>query len=127
MISPSVNAAAGIAGGAKLLNLNEKGREFPKGLRVMKEPKGGTTNQSHIHVEEDFSRVHLFGSQEPVQLKAVEVGQLVQGWSAWRRVRCGKVMGVPLLPMVVGVGVWQCRGSDPAAEVEVLGREGEGA
>lgn len=77
--------------GAKLLNLNEKGREFPKGLRVMKEPKGGTTNQSHIHVEEDFSRVHLFGSQEPVQLKAVEVWgcgsaeavTLQQRWKSW--------------------------------------------
>ena len=57
-----------------MLNLNEKGRQFPKGLRVMKEPMGGANNQSHIHIEEDFSRVHLFGSQEPVQLKAVEVG-----------------------------------------------------
>lgn len=55
------------------MNLNEKGRQFPKGLRVMKEPMGGMANQSHIHIEEDFSRVHLFGGQEPVQLKAVEV------------------------------------------------------
>ena len=60
-------------GGAKLLNLNEKGRQFPKGLRVMKEAMGGADSQSHIHIEEDFSRVHLFGSEEPVQLKAVEV------------------------------------------------------
>lgn len=61
-----------------MLNLNEKGRQFPKGLRVMKEPMGGGDSQSHIHIEEDFSRVHLFGSEEPVQLKAVEVR-----WGRW--------------------------------------------
>ena len=91
------------------MNLNEKGRQFPKGLRVMKEPMGGTTNQSHIHIEEDFSRVHLFGGQEPVQLKAVEVravGYSVSGlvdnvyheWGIhW------KVLGFPL-PMVCRCG-----------------------
>lgn len=84
-----------VVGGSKLLNLNEKGRQFPKGLRVMKEPMGGTTNQSHIHIEEDFSRVHLFGSQEPVQLEAVEV-RAVGAAVCHERGSNGKVPRFPL-------------------------------
>ena len=59
------------AGGSKLICLNEKGREFPKGLRVMAEP--GESVKSHLHIEEDFNKVHVFGGSETVTLKAVEV------------------------------------------------------
>lgn len=57
--------------GSKLICLNEKGREFPKGLRVMAEP--GESVKSHLHIEEDFNKVHVFGGSETVTLKAVEV------------------------------------------------------
>ena len=59
-------------GGPKLLCLNEKSREFPKGLRFMA-PSDGPKIKSHLYIEEDFSSVHLFDGKESVTLVAVEV------------------------------------------------------
>ena len=62
-----------------MICLNEKGRQFPKGLRVMTDTGD---NKTHIHLEEDFNKVHLFGGNETVTLKAVEVCVCMSGLSS---------------------------------------------